>query len=384
MFEATVEHIRSLQGEGKKVVVAGWSDGSRERLGSVLAEHGLKKLETVSSLSQALSLRDGRVALAVIGLEAGFVAGDLAVIGEQDILGDRLAPQRRRKKRGANFLAEVAALSAGDLVVHVDHGIGRFIGLKQIEAAGAPHDCLELHYFAGDKLFVPVENIELLTRYGSDEAEATLDRLGHSAWRERKARLKLRIRHMAQGLIKIAAARALHEAPKFTPPEGLYEEFCARFPYDETDDQLSAIEATLGDMASGKPMDRLICGDVGFGKTEVALRAAFAAAIEGVAGRGGGADHAARPPALQEFHRAFCRPADPAGANVAHGHRRRHARGARGRGGWFGRYRHRHPCRARQAGDASRISGWSSSTRSSILASATRKSSRNCAPPSMC
>jgi len=281
VFEATVEHIRSLQGDGKKVVVAGWSDGSRERLGSVLAEHGLKKLETVSSLSQALSLRDGRVALAVIGLEAGFVAGDLAVIGEQDILGDRLAPQRRRKKRGANFLAEVAALSAGDLVVHVDHGIGRFIGLKQIEAAGAPHDCLELHYFAGDKLFVPVENIELLTRYGSDEAEATLDRLGHSAWRERKARLKLRIRHMAQGLIKIAAARALHEAPKFTPPEGLYEEFCARFPYDETDDQLSAIEASLGDMSSGKPMDRLICGDVGFGKTEVALRAAFAAAIEG-------------------------------------------------------------------------------------------------------
>ncbi|MGO9388887.1 transcription-repair coupling factor [Rhodoblastus sp.] len=281
VFEAAVEHIRVLQGEGKRIVVAGWSDGSRERLGSVLAEHGLKKQEPVSSLSQALALRDGRVALAVIGLESGFVAGDLAVIGEQDILGDRLAPQRRRKKRAANFLAEVSALQAGDLVVHVDHGIGRFIGLKQIEAAGAPHDCLELHYAAGDKLFVPVENIELMTRYGSEESETPLDRLGHGAWRERKARLKLRIRQMAQGLIKIAAARALHEAPKFVPPEGLYEEFCARFPYDETDDQLSAIDATLGDMASGRPMDRLICGDVGFGKTEVALRAAFAAAING-------------------------------------------------------------------------------------------------------
>jgi transcription-repair coupling factor (superfamily II helicase) len=281
VFEAAVEHIRTLQGEGKKVIVAGWSDGSRERLGSVLAEHGLKKQEPVSSLSQALVLREGRVALAVIGLESGFVAGDLAVIGEQDILGDRLAPQRRRKKRAANFLAEVAALSAGDLVVHVDHGIGRFIGLKNIEAAGAPHDCLELHYAAGDKLFVPVENIELLTRYGSEDSETPLDRLGHGAWRERKARLKLRIRQMAQGLIKIAAARALNEAPKFEPPEGLYKEFCARFPYDETDDQLSAIEATLEDMASGKPMDRLICGDVGFGKTEVALRAAFAAAING-------------------------------------------------------------------------------------------------------
>ena len=145
----------------------------------MLAEHGLKNQELASSLSQALGLRENRAALAVIGLESGFVAGDLAVIGEQDILGDRLAPLRRRKKRAANFLAEVAALSAGDLVVHVDHGIGRFIGLKQIEAAGAPHDCLELHYAAGDKLFVPVENIELMTRYGSEDAEAALDRLGH-------------------------------------------------------------------------------------------------------------------------------------------------------------------------------------------------------------
>ena len=281
VFETVVEYIRALQGEGKKIVVAGWSDGSRERLGHVLSDHGLKSQEPVSSLSQALALRDGRVALAVIGIESGFVAGDLALIGEQDILGDRLAPQRRRKKRAANFLSEVAALSAGDLVVHVDHGIGRFIGLKQIEAAGAPHDCLELHYHGGDKLFVPVENIELLTRFGSEESETPLDRLGHSAWRERKARLKLRIRQMAQGLIKIAAARALHEAPKLIPPEGLYEEFCARFPYDETDDQLAAIDAVLGDMASGRPMDRLICGDVGFGKTEVALRAAFSAAING-------------------------------------------------------------------------------------------------------
>ncbi|WP_298352695.1 transcription-repair coupling factor [Rhodoblastus sp.] len=282
VFEAAVDHIRALQGEGRKVVVAGWTDGSRERLGSVLAEHGLKKQELVSSLGQAMGLRDARVALAVIGLEAGFVAGDLAVIGEQDILGDRLAPQRRRRRRPENFLAEVSALSAGDLVVHVDHGIGRFIGLRHIEAAGAPHDCLELHYSGGDKLFLPVENIELLSRYGSEDAEVALDRLGHTAWRERKARLKLRIRQMAQGLIKIAAARMLHAAPKLTPPEGLYEEFCAKFPYDETEDQIAAIDATLSDMASGRPMDRLICGDVGFGKTEVALRAAFNAAINGV------------------------------------------------------------------------------------------------------
>ena len=227
------------------------------------------------------------------------------------------------RKRAENFLAEVSALSAGDLVVHVDHGIGRFIGLKHIEAAGAPHDCLELHYHAGDKLFVPVENIELLSRYGSEDNEVALDRLGHSAWRERKARLKLRIRHMAQGLIKIAAARALHEAPKLTPPEGLYEEFCARFPYDETEDQLGAIEATLIDMASGRPMDRLICGDVGFGKTEVALRAAFAAAINGVQVAVVVPTTLLARQHFKNFSRAFRRPAGAHRADVAHGQRRR-------------------------------------------------------------
>ena len=165
--------------------------------------------------------------------------------------------------------------------MHVDHGIARFTGLKNIEAAGEPHDCLELHYAGGDRLFLPVENIELLSRYGSEGTEAQLDRLGGVGWQTRKARLKRRIRDMAQALIRIAAARQLREAPRLIPPPGTYDEFCARFPYDETEDQSNSIDATLADMASGKPMDRLVCGDVGFGKTEVALRAAFTAAING-------------------------------------------------------------------------------------------------------
>ena len=167
------------------------------------------------------------------------------------------------------------------MIVHVEHGIGRFVGLKNIEAGGAPHDCLELHYAGGDRLFLPVENLELLSRYGSEDSEAALDRLGGGAWQARKAKMKQRIREMAHALIKIAAARALHEAPKHIPPEGLYDEFCARFLYDETEDQQRAIDAVLDDLASGHPMDRLVCGDVGFGKTEVALRAAFAVAISG-------------------------------------------------------------------------------------------------------
>ena len=281
VFDAVVAHVRTAQADKRRVIIAGWSDGSRDRIGSVLGEHGLKGTEPVSSLAQALGVTPGKVALAVAGMEQGFEAGDLVVISEQDILGDRLVRQRRKTKKAADFLNEVASLSAGDLVVHVDHGIGRFVGLQAIDVSGAPHDCLEIHYAGGDKLFLPVENLELLSRYGSEDTEAQLDKLGGVGWQTRKSRMKKRIRDMAQELIKVAAARFTREAAKLELPEALYEEFCARFPYDETEDQANAIESVLEDMAAGRPMDRLICGDVGFGKTEVALRAAFAAAING-------------------------------------------------------------------------------------------------------
>jgi transcription-repair coupling factor (superfamily II helicase) len=279
VFDAAIAHINALSEEGKRVVVAGWTDGSRGRLSHVLAEHGLKSFELVSSLAGAKTVRAGALPLAVLAIETGFETDDLAVIGEQDILGDRLVRPRRAKRRAQDMLADVASLAAGDLVVHIDHGIGRFVGLQTIEAAGAPHDCLELHYAGGDRLFLPVENLELLSRYGSEGAEVPLDRLGATGWQTRKARLKKRVREMAGELIRIAAARRTREAPRLSPPDGLFDEFCARFPYEETPDQDGAIVATLDDLVAGRPMDRLICGDVGFGKTEVALRAAFAAAL---------------------------------------------------------------------------------------------------------
>jgi transcription-repair coupling factor (superfamily II helicase) len=281
VFEVAADHIKALAAEGKRVVVAAFSEGSRERLGHVLAEHGLAPPPLVSNFPAALALGKDAVSLAVLGLEHGFEADSLAVIGEQDILGDRLVRRRRKSKKTENLLGEMSALSAGDLVVHVDHGIGRFIGLETITAAGAPHDCLEIHYEGGDKLYLPVENIELLSRYGSEDTEVALDKLGGAGWQNRKARMKKRIREMAKGLIAIAAQRMLKQAPKLIAPEGLYDEFCARFPYDETEDQAQAIEAVLDDLAAGRPMDRLVCGDVGFGKTEVALRAAFCVAING-------------------------------------------------------------------------------------------------------
>ncbi|TCT00995.1 transcription-repair coupling factor [Aquabacter spiritensis] len=280
VFDSAVAHVRALQ-KSKKVILAAWSEGSRERLGTVLADHGLKDTTTIARFSLLDALSKPQAALAVYGLESGFETNDFAIIGEQDILGDRLVRPKRKARRPQDVISELTTLTAGDLVVHVDHGIGRFVGLKAIEAMGAPHDCLEIHYSGGDKLFLPVENLELLTRYGSEETEAQLDRLGGTAWQSRKARMKKRIREMAAELIKIAAGRQLSEAPRFTPPVGAYDEFRARFPYEETDDQEAAIAAVLDDLASGRPMDRLVCGDVGFGKTEVALRAAFAVALSG-------------------------------------------------------------------------------------------------------
>ncbi len=281
VFEAVVKHVLALQGVGKRVLIALWSEGSRERMSHVLADHGLANLSMVASWTEALALPKPQVALGVLGLESGFETADVAVISEQDILGDRLVRPRRAAKRAENFIAEATSLSAGDLVVHVDHGIGRFVGLKTIEAAGAPHDCLEIHYAGGDKLFLPVENVDLLSRYGSEDTGVELDRLGGVAWQTRKARLKSRVREMAHELIKIAAERKLRPAPRLAVGAGLYDEFCAGFPYEETEDQEAAIAATMDDLAAGRPMDRLICGDVGFGKTEVALRAAFTAVMNG-------------------------------------------------------------------------------------------------------
>ncbi|MGE4372788.1 MAG: transcription-repair coupling factor [Xanthobacter sp.] len=280
VFDVAVNHVRELQ-KHKKVILAGWSEGSRDRLGTVLADHGLTNAAPVSRYALLAAMPRNQAALAVLGVETGFETPELAVIGEQDILGDRLVRPKRRARKPQDVISELTALTAGDLVVHVDHGIGRFVGLKTITAMGQPHDCLELHYAGGDKLFLPVENLELLSRYGSEDTEAQLDKLGGGGWQARKARMKKRIREMASALIKIAAQRQLGEAPKFEPAAGLYDEFRARFPYEETDDQDAAIDAVLDDLASGHPMDRLVCGDVGFGKTEVALRAAFVAALSG-------------------------------------------------------------------------------------------------------
>jgi len=279
VFEALVDYVRHLKNEKKRILIAAWTEGSSERLGNVLEDHDLVALQQMRG-PDALAVPVGTVRRVILPIEQGFIFGDTAVISEQDILGDRLV-NRGRKRKAKNFISEAAALKPNDLIVHIDHGLGRYLGLKTLQVQEAPHDCLELEYHGGAKLYLPVENIELLSRYGSAGEGAVLDRLGGVAWQSRKAKAKQRLKDMAGELIVIAAKRAMRTCDPTQIEEGPYNEFCARFPYAETDDQLNTIEDVFKDLRSGKPMDRLICGDVGFGKTEVALRAAFAVAMNG-------------------------------------------------------------------------------------------------------
>ncbi len=280
LFDAVAAHVKSLQAKKCHVVFASYSEGARDRMKTMLADHGVKNPVEIARWEELEGAATKQVGLMVWRLEQGFETDDIAVIAEQDILGDRLVRQTRKSKKAENFLTEASGLATGDLVVHVEHGVGRYLGLQTVEAMGAPHDCLALEYAGRTKLYLPVENIELLTRYGADDHTA-LDKLGGGAWQARKARMKNRIRDMAERLIKVAAERMLRTADRMTPPDGAWDEFCARFPYQETEDQMGAIEDVIEDMASGSPMDRLVVGDVGFGKTEVALRAAFVAALAG-------------------------------------------------------------------------------------------------------
>lgn len=281
VYEAAADHFGNLGKAGKKAIFAAYSPGSRARIASIIGEAGAP-CALADTWQEALGLAAKKKPVAVVlPLDNGFASDELEVLTEQDVLGDRLVRRKKKRKSADAFLSELAALHTGDLVVHMDHGIGRYLGLESIPVGKSPHDCVMLEYAGGDKLYIPVENIDVLSRYGSSEESVPLDRLGGEAWQRRRARLKERIREIAGELMRTAAARALKTAPVFVADEASYGQFVDRFPWEETDDQDRAIEDVLKDLSDGKPMDRLVCGDVGFGKTEVALRAAFVAAMAG-------------------------------------------------------------------------------------------------------
>jgi len=281
VYPVLADHLKALSKAGKRPLLAAYSKGSRSRIASILEEAGTP-VQMAESWQDALGLSaKGKPAAMILPIEASFANDEMELLTEQDILGDRLVRRKKKRKSADAFLAELQALSVGDLIVHTEHGIGKYLGLEPIAVGKSKHDCVQLEYKGGDKLFIPVENIDVLSRYGSSEEAVMLDRLGGEAWQKRRARLKERIREIAGELMQVAAQRALKKAPVIEVEDGTYNQFLDRFPWEETDDQERAIADVLSDLESGKPMDRLVCGDVGFGKTEVALRAAFAAAMNG-------------------------------------------------------------------------------------------------------
>ncbi|MDF2965737.1 MAG: hypothetical protein K0Q51_1125 [Rickettsiaceae bacterium] len=275
-IESTLEQVSSIdlmlrfiaQRKAKKAIICCFSKSSIERINTILKMMSIS-CEEISLISEASK----NVNLTLLPLKGGFETKDYIFISEQDLFGDKVAKPVGSKKRLKNILLEAESLTEGELVVHKDHGIGKYQGIEILTVSGQPHDCLKLIYANDDKLYIPVENIDLIKRYGSDEGE--LDKLGGIAWQQRKSRLKNRITDLAAKLLKIAAERSAATIEPTHLAQDKYEEFAAKFPYPETEDQLHSISDIKNDLESGKPMDRLICGDVGFGKTEVAMRAAF-------------------------------------------------------------------------------------------------------------
>ena len=221
----------------------------------------------------------------VIGtLSHGFLlpADRLVFIAEEEIFGERRHRRRSHPRPVADYLTSLSQLKAGDYVVHLDHGVGHYHGLRHLTVAGIDGDYLHLEYANGDRMYLPVERINLVQKYiGADGHAPALDRLGGQSWEKVKRKTRELILAMARELIEIHAARATLSRPSVPPLGEDYEEFVARFPFEETSGQQAAIEDVIADLRSDKVMDRLVCGDVGYGKTEVALRAAFVAVQNG-------------------------------------------------------------------------------------------------------
>lgn len=266
----------------KQKIICCYTEGSLDRMYNILLENGIENLAIVSNWDEAEKIAStGKIALTLLELQHGFISDRYFLVTEQDIWGERKNIRSKKKISAENLIADISSLNVSEYVVHIEHGIGRFEGLENIVTEGAAHDCLKLIYANNDKLYVPVENIEVISRYGAEDSNVALDTLGGSAWEAKKAKVKEKIKDIAEKLIKIAAERRMKQAEIFIPERGLYDEFCSRFLYTETDDQLNAVKDVIKDLSLGMPMDRLVCGDVGFGKTEVAIRAAFTVAMGG-------------------------------------------------------------------------------------------------------
>lgn len=258
----------------KTVIVAASSDFSKARLLHMMEIYSVENTNIISQIGQA---KIGLTNIVIQKITNSFISDKYIFISDYDLTGKKLTDSQPAHKKLKNILTEAASFVAGELVVHKDHGVGRFEAVENLTVLGRRHDFIKIIYANNDILFVPVENIDLIAKYGSDFCE--LDKLGSLNWQKRKAKAKDKINLIAGSLMQIAAERAVLSPEPIEFNQLVYDAFCAKFPYVETQDQQRAIDEILDDFNSTKSMDRLICGDVGFGKTEVAMRAAFVVAV---------------------------------------------------------------------------------------------------------
>ncbi|WP_263141770.1 transcription-repair coupling factor [Pseudomonas alcaligenes] len=274
---------RFLDGYDGRVLFTAETAGRREVLLELLARLKLKPVE-VAGWPDFTAGKE-RLGICIAPLDEGLLLDELALVAESPLFGQRVMQRRRREKTrdgGDNVIKNLTELREGSPVVHIDHGVGRYLGLITLEIEGQAAEFLALEYAEEAKLYVPVANLHLIARYtGSDDALAPLHRLGSETWQKAKRKAAEQVRDVAAELLDIYARRAAREGFAFDDPKMDYATFSAGFPFEETPDQQAAIEAVMADMLAPRPMDRLICGDVGFGKTEVAMRAAFIAVHSG-------------------------------------------------------------------------------------------------------
>ena len=280
------EKIRGWIGEGNRVTFVCGGEECLQRMGHLLSRYDLPVRKAAGAFLDGIDAED---AAAGLFLREGRISGGfhlpgmkLVLLSEEEIFGKKVLRRRVRPAREGYFLKSFGELSEGDFVVHTEHGIGRYQGLQKLTAGGVENDFLLIGYQDRDRLYLPVDRIDQIQRYiGPDGFVPKVDRLGGTSWETVKERVKKSVREMAEELVSIYAAREVMGREAFSAPDRIYDEFCASFEFEETPDQAKAIEDIHADMSGGKPMDRLICGDAGFGKTEVAMRASLRAALDG-------------------------------------------------------------------------------------------------------
>jgi transcription-repair coupling factor (superfamily II helicase) len=278
--------LRGWLNGGERIAIACHQQAQAERLKDLLTPYKLPCFISEAGFPEVLprSQSESSIAILIGDISRGFrlPSSRLILIAEEELFGKRVRRRGVSEVRKKQLLASLAELKPGDFMVHIDHGIGLYRGLQHISVGSTAGDFLLLEYAGSDKLFLPVDRLGLVQRYvGPEGSNPSLDKLGGVSWEKSKGKARKNIEELAGELLEIYARRQLSEGFSFSPPDEMYREFEASFAWEETPDQLSAIQDVLSDMQHSKPMDRLVCGDVGYGKTEVALRGAFKSALDG-------------------------------------------------------------------------------------------------------